>query len=41
MNTEFKVSSTIWPVVPERKDIRTYIEIQDYEPNPNVEPHIS
>ncbi|CAD8179326.1 unnamed protein product [Paramecium octaurelia] len=41
MNTEFKVSSTIWPVVPEKKEIRTYQEIQDYEPNPNEEPHIS
>lgn len=41
MDTEFKVSTNIWPVVPEKKEIRTYIEIHDYEPNPNEEPHIS
>lgn len=41
MNTEFKVISSIWPVVPEKKDMRTYIEINDYEPNPNEEPHIT
>ncbi|CAD8155749.1 unnamed protein product [Paramecium pentaurelia] len=40
IDKEFKVQTTKWPVIPDKKDIRSYQEIYNYEPNPNQEPYI-
>lgn len=29
-----------WPIIPDKKDMRSYVEISDYEPNPNLKPYI-